>query len=121
MGRGRVGNEVLQPEMYASRDASGQVVEKALLASPWGLMRTFGGVNQLKARTQSALHRRTVIALNRQAAASLRAVEGEGGHDDPPVGSQCPKQLAHIYLSVFGFGQEVKERAVVPQRIPGFF
>ena len=59
-------------------------------------MRMGARVDQRKHVAEFRTHRSSVIAHNRQAAASIRSVESEGCDDGVAAGRWCEKLLANV-------------------------
>ena len=80
-------------------------------------MRMRAGVHQREDLAELRTQRRSVIAHNRQAAAAIRPIEGEGCDDGVAAGRQGHGQALDIAGAILWTGQKMKGRPIMPEII----
>ena len=73
------------------------------------------GVDEGKLTAEFGCQGRWAVTLDGEAAASLRAVEGEGGEDRGSSGFERQPQGVEVGLALRGLGQEVEDSTVMPE------
>jgi hypothetical protein len=75
------------------------------------------GINQSKSFSQFGGETRRIVSVDRQAAASFRAIDCEGADNSVPAGLDRLLQSPDVCRTVATVGEEMKGRTIVPNVI----
>ena len=76
-------------------------------------------IQEAELRSKLAVKTFGVVANDIQSAARLRTIRPEGRHDDVTARLDREGDLADVSCPIFGLGQEVEHRSVMPKIVPG--
>lgn len=98
-----------------SRCAPTVAVHELLFASPRGLVYFVVASSLRELIPELIVNRLGTVPHNRKTTAAVRSFKTERRHDDVPTWLQRVTNVRHVSLAIFFPGEEVEDRAVMPE------